>query len=224
MDSLTKKGQYPNSWNKRRFDWKKDLNRSFELSRSAKQCGNVLCDQFVGRETGQCWPSNKTLAKAMRVGVRSIQRYIKELIEQGWLQEVNIPRRRRTLQIASPKQAKHDSEGDTEGDSHRSRMSSEGDSTVAPYIEPSKNQVELANSNAALSWHPVGESEPSIIAQWKAYLTSAGYEDVDAVLLLVKIGDAYRLPCRYPKSSEQDQIGYKLFFARVLASNGRCVC
>ncbi len=60
-------------------------------------------------------------------------------------------------------------------------------------------------------------------AEWSVYLTTIGHEDVDAVLKLVKVGSAYRLPCRYPKAVEQDQIGYKRFFADVLASNGKNV-
>jgi hypothetical protein len=211
-----------NSWNKRRFDWKKDLNQSFELTRSAKQCGNVLCDQFVGRETGQCWPSNKTLAKAMRVGVRSIQRYIKELIEQGWLQEANIPRRRRTLQIAWPKQAKHDIEDDTKGDSHRSRMSSEGDSTVAPYKNQVNNQVMTGHSDSGLAAVRVHVEECSIINAWCEFLTLNCYEEPDQILSMLRVRDHYYFPCRHPKAEKQEHEIYEHFFASVLSSKGKC--
>lgn len=131
--------QKPNPWNKRRFDWKRDLNRSPDLSNGAKRFGAVLCDQYVRRENGQCWPANRTLATAMALHVRSVQRYIKELMIHGWLQQVHIPRRRRGLQITWPRQAKHDTKYDIKGDIHQSRLSPESDSAVAPYIEPSKN-------------------------------------------------------------------------------------
>jgi hypothetical protein len=215
--------QKPNPWNKRRFDWKRDLNRSPDLSNGAKRFGAVLCDQYVRRENGQCWPANKTLANAMALHVRSVQRYIKELMIHGWLQQVHIPRRRRGLQITWPRQAKDDTKHDMKGDIHQSRLSPESDSTVAPYIEPSKNQVKKATLIGVSSWHQVGETEVHSIAEWSAYLATIGHEDVDAVLKLVKVGNAYRLPCRYPKSIEKDQTGYKRFFADVLASNGKNV-
>lgn len=40
------------AWNKARFDWKKRVFRSQELSRGAKTFAAVLCDTYANRTTG----------------------------------------------------------------------------------------------------------------------------------------------------------------------------
>ena len=210
-------------WSKRRYDWKKDLNKSSEPTKAAKNFGRMLCDDYVGRDTGQCWPSNVELAQAQNVDVRTVQRHLKELIDTGWIRIVHIPRRRRGLQITWPHQAKHDTKDGTKNDSDLSKPSLKGDKAVAPYIEPSKNQVKKATYKTVLKWQPVEATDDLCLSEWRSFLDKKGYENVEAVLKLVKVGNDFRLPCKYPKCDPQDQAIYTNFFATVIASNGKCV-
>lgn len=74
-------GNKSSAYNTLRFTWKKKVSACDELSRGAKHLASFLCDTYVNRHTGQCFPKNRTMAEAMGLSERTVQRHLKELEE-----------------------------------------------------------------------------------------------------------------------------------------------
>ena len=125
------------AWNKLRFEWKKQINRSSFISRSAKQMASYLCDECVNRHTGQFFHGNETLAAGMGVDVRSIQRYLSELRRLGWLERNHVAGKRRAFQLSIPSGIDIGAKRGKGGGSEMPILSSKRDKDDAPSI----NQV-----------------------------------------------------------------------------------
>ncbi|MCK0104414.1 helix-turn-helix domain-containing protein [Pseudohalocynthiibacter sp. F2068] len=194
------------------------------MSRGAKQMGVVLCDIYVDKDTGKCWPGNEELSRCLAASVRSVQRHVNELIEAGWIQNVRIPRRRRGLQLDFPLSLRHYKHDKTVVNK-MPKVSPQHDKTGAPYIkkEPSKNQrrdkrVENIGSNVLVEC-----TRRYAVDTWKRWLKFNTELDVEMVFNLLRIGDAYCLPEAHPINNLDEQNRYYDFFHSVVLSNGECL-
>ncbi len=210
--------QRTGAFNKVRFNWKKDVFASHTLSRSAKLMAAYLCDNFVNKHSGCCWPKNDTLAQNLALSKRSVQRHMGELISEGWLRHVKIKNARRALQIAFPNQAKGDTEHDVLSPSSMTKPSFKGDTTVIPYKNQVNNQGMRRVASDGFTTVLVGEREAGILKGWKDWLDEHTNYETKMVFELLRKKGAYLFPVRFPKD-EEAQI-YNAYFDAAIASNG----
>lgn len=72
-------------WNRRRFDWKKQVFACAELGRSAKLVAAALVTQFFDRDRPECSPGISALAEALAVHVDTVKRALRALEAGGWI-------------------------------------------------------------------------------------------------------------------------------------------
>ncbi len=72
------KPQNTPAFGKLRFVWKRLVNEDANLSRGAKQMASCLCDTYVNKDTGRCWPKTPHWQSAC-VDKRTVQLHIKML-------------------------------------------------------------------------------------------------------------------------------------------------
>lgn len=210
--------QKTGAYSKLRFDWKKEVNASEHLSRGAKHLATYLCDCFVNKDTGCCWPKNETLAKKLALSKRSIQRQIKELLAKGWLRPVKIKNVRRAFQIAFPRRDKGDIEHDILSPSSMTNLSFKDDKTVTPYKNQENNQERVRDHSSFFPTITINENEEGALNGWNNWLAEYTKHDVAKLLELLKKRDGYVFPTRFPKGD--DGRTYRAFFQAVISSNG----
>ncbi|WP_120500365.1 helix-turn-helix domain-containing protein [Roseovarius sp. EL26] len=205
-------------YNKLRFDWKKEVNASANLSRGAKHMAAYLCDTFVNKENGCCWPKNKTLARKLSLSTRTVQRHIKELLERGWLRHAKIKNTRRALQIAFPSKNKGDTEHGILSPTRMTKMSRRDDTTVTPYKNQENNLRICNTSSLTISTVTIGEQEELALATWETWVKDNTTLDIEDVFGLLRRNGGFVFPVRFPK--DEDACQYKMFFQDLVASNG----
>lgn len=208
-------------YQKLRFDWKRAVFASPEIGRSAKQLAVVLCDTYVNKETGMCWPKNATLANSLALSIRAIQRGLRALEVSGYLEQVKVPGRRRVYRICFPLQH-HDSEPDNLSGSNVTSVDAGPDTTVTPYKNQGNNQGKrssFSGSHLTVIW--VGEDETGCMSDWKLWMAAEFGDETKALFKLLRKRSKVALPCRYPR--EEDRLIYVRFFEMVRASDGRCL-
>ena len=170
MTGARKNGEY----NKLRFDWAKMVRSSQHLCSGAKTLASTLCDDYVNRNSGECWPSNETLAAKIGVKPRSVQRHIKSLVEHPFLVRGRRRGKRRILIIQLPTgprgDAKHDIVGDRPNPSARHWTASKHERDVAPYKEPSINQGNGGQYRQARSIVYLKAGDPTGWAEWSQWI------------------------------------------------------
>lgn len=134
----------------REWPWKKQAWSDRRLTDSAKLLATCLCDDFAHHDTGFCGPSVQTLADALGVSVRTIQRALAHLVAAGWITIREGRGRGRHSEILFGKGADLAAFGRPEKVTAVTQASPEkvtavtvkGDSRDAPYSkdEPKKNQ------------------------------------------------------------------------------------
>ncbi|WP_419741260.1 helix-turn-helix domain-containing protein [Ruegeria sp.] len=206
------------AFGKLRFTWKRLVTEDSDLLRCAKQMASCLCDSFVNKHTGRCWPKKATLAKRLSVSKRTVQRYIKTLEQAGYIRRVKVRNAYRAHQICLP---------DLKGDSRVDRLyprevtllSLKGDTAATP----NKNQVEnIEGTNAVgrpMSSLPISDTVSCALESWKLRLGNHWTSDVFELLRLLRKARNYMLPTRFPK--HEDAARYLAFFNRVNATNGK---
>ena len=206
-------------WNKRRFVWKSHILKCQDLPRGAKQLGVVLCDTYANRDTGQCWPSNETLAICLAVGVRSIQRYMAALFANNWVKKVPLRNKRRGLQLTFPEIIKHDIEHDRNGHYGKKNLSRKRDRSVTSYYKkkPSKNQLQGRKARQDFAVILVSESEVIALAAWRSWVCSNTEFDFDLLLQQLAEGTAYCFPSRFPSEHDDKNAEYHAFFQAMVA-------
>lgn len=211
------KPQNTAAFGKLRFIWKRQVNEDSNLSRGAKQMASCLCDSFVNKETGRCWPKNATLAKRLGVDKRTVQRYVKMLEQAGYLRRVKVRNVHRAHQICLP-----DLKGDSRGDSLSPRevtlLSLKGDTAVTPYKNQGKNIKDSSAVDRSISCLLISDLESGALASWKLWFENHWPGDDIELLQLLRRAGNYLLPSRFPK--DEDTARYLAFFEWVTATNG----
>ncbi len=174
-------------WSKLRFQWKSALNACPEVARSAKHFGSYLCDTCVNRNNGQFYHRNRTMAKALGVSPRSIQRYLAELQERGWLRACPEGARRRTFLLAFPN-GMEAFNGRLDQATGATDLTPHADKPVTPYKNQVDNQSESVRDASVQRFVIVGENEQSCLLDWKGYLQREGY-DAERLLSRLKSGN-----------------------------------
>jgi hypothetical protein len=207
------------NWNKRRFEWKKLINQSRAVPRSAKHMASHLCDCCVNRNTGQFFHSNDTLAAAMGVSTRSVQRSLKTLSSLGWLRKVKVRGKRRTYQLTFPNDIDNAAVGkhDNFDGPAKPRMAHEHASSVAPIY----NQV--INNNGPKTQRLestifVSDREQGSIASWIAWISENTEYDGKNVMALLRKSGGFHLPSRFPRNGETDLNFQKTYFESLFAA------
>jgi hypothetical protein len=176
------------------------------------------------RSNGLCWPSNETLAQEMKMDVRSIQRHLADLLANGWLLKVQIPRQRRGLQLAFPAEREGDKEHDSKHDTTLTELSHQHDETVTPYsnsFEPSKNQSKQPAKSMCFSTTDIGENETGPLGEWRDWIEAETDYEVEPLFELLRKGTRFVLPSRFPRPNAADAQTARRFFDEVVASQGR---
>jgi hypothetical protein len=203
-------------WSKLRFDWKKRVNRSQNVSRGAKCLASFLCDEYVGRDSGRCWPANATIALAMGVSKRTVQRYLSELNSDGWISYVAVRNRRRTIQITMPDHIKGDNKGDRATASNMTVSPLQRDTAVIPYKNQVNNQVKTGQPDERIPAFPISEDEGNLIEGWKGWVKEHTHHDPASVFKMLRSNGSFWLPSRYPKDGEVAKAMYVSFFNAVM--------
>lgn len=215
---------YRGTWKTRRYEWKRQLGRSQNLSRGAKLLATQLCDNYANHQTARCWPSNRTLADLLGVNVRTIQRYLAELKSNGWLRNVRLSKRRRAMQLVFPGGTERDILDDIPNGANMTNLPPERGNSVAPHDEPKKNLKAKRRSGPSLghsSYLLVNEDETLQREAWTDWMLKNLDGEINLILGYTKRGDSYCLPSRYPGDREEDRQRYLAFFSAVLSTKGR---
>lgn len=210
---MAKPNEYNGTWKKRRYAWKKNLATKQNLTGGAKLLGTFLCDTYANSSTGCCFPSNKTLAEALGVSKRTVQRHMRELIDGNWIKLVHIEGRRRGLQLVLPVVHRGDTKGDNRHESMVTHLASQHVSVGAPYIEPKNNLSDDPRLRERFhSFITVHSSETQSIEAWKGWLCENVVDPPEQVLESVACREGYKLPCRFPKKTEAGSAEHREFF------------
>ena len=208
-------------YNKLRFDWKKAVRKDTVLSRGAKLLATVLCDDYVNKRTGCCWPKNKTLALATDTTVRTVQRHLKELLEQSYLEKTKREGIRRTFRIHFPDLCKNDGEHDTLSPVRMTVPSLESDTGDVPYKNQGYNQEKGPPTCGALHHLSINKNEVASMNEWRGWAQTHIDYDQEALFNFLRRDSVFRLPSRFPHEDKAKQ--YLEFFDRVITSRGKCL-
>lgn len=206
-------------YGKLRFKWKEEVFASVELGRGAKLLAVCLCDTYVNRDTGQCFPSNQTLAGRMNTCTRTVQRHLKELMEGGWLRPVISRNVRRAFQLAFPNEKVAPLENDRTVAPKLTKPSREHDKSDAPYKNQRNNQMDGHSVSQPLKYHlyPLD----AVCPEWKNWIRTNTDQDLDDVLGWLKSGSNVCLPSKYPPTENDPTCS--AFFEAVISSKGECL-
>jgi DNA-binding transcriptional ArsR family regulator len=210
----------PLRYAKVRFEWKKALNKSPELSGGAKLLATMVCDTYVNQTSGMFWPKNETMAACLGKSIRSVQRHLRELEEAGWIERVRKWRVRRAYRICFPKPDEGDSEHDTGSEYNVTNLAHEGDTVVTPYKNQLNNKTKVRPETMHHSYIQVQGSEALSLEVWRPWIREHIEIELDALFAMLKKNDAYFLPARFPDTGLERN--HKAFFERVVATNGKC--
>lgn len=215
---------YGEAWKQQRYDWKRRIGTSQDLSRGAKFLAVQVCDTYANARTACCWPSNATLADLIGVDVRTIQRHLRQLFGHGWIRAVRIKGHRRAFQLVFPAGFERDSRGDIAGHSNVTNPSHERDSRVAPYTEPKRNHRDrqsIDDIQPKISYVLVGVNERENVELWNEWISRNTRYDPTVVFPLIERGNVYLVPSRFPPGSEEDKKRSMAFMEAVFASEGK---
>ena len=98
-------------------------------------CYMVLC-RFANNETGECYPSYKTIAEKMRVGVSTAIKAVKSLIDKG---------------VVEVQQRKNENGGDTSNLYTIVNINKDNENKKASTVPPVKANKENIKSNNSIS-------------------------------------------------------------------------
>ena len=208
-------------WSKEKYIWKTQVTRA--VGRGPSTLANWLCDTYANRNTAVCWPSNALLAQDLNVDIRTIQRWMKALIDGRWVTKVRLPRHRRAFQLTFPTGIEGDSEGDTTSAPNRTDLSAKHDTPVAPYKEPLKNPKERAQKDQGkpLAFIRIPADETTPCSEWRAWTKQHMYLDWEELRASIQSNGWIHLPCRFPKDGEKDREQYVAFFQNAVMSRGK---
>lgn len=184
-------------WGRARFKWKSALNASRDVSGAGKRMGSYLCDSYINKETGRCWPHNAKIAEGMGLSKRSVQRQLSELRDKGWIFYSKDRFGHRVINLQISKVPKHDKTvaRSREGETKSNAVSVK---TVTHYNNQDNNQ----GSQGALSHSTVFilRDETALLDQWIDDNTNYRGEEM---LALLESENGYQLPLRHPTLDEE---------------------
>lgn len=206
-----------------RFEWKNQIRRAQGPSAGAKQFASYIVDEFIRAGKTTCWPGNKILMAGLGVSERSIQRYIAELVETGWIRVGKKPGVHRVIGLRIPPTYKGDVKRDTEGDIEwhqtASEMSPKDANTVAPYKKHEEKHGKRIAPSLKIPSQNVLETEHLNIAEWQTWLNeNTDHSWADVMAHLFKNG-VYTLPSRFPPTSDNAENALAFFDAMIPMSN-----
>lgn len=214
---------YRGAWKTLRYDWKKRVGRSQNLSRGAKLLATQLCDTYANSSTGCCWPSDQTLAELFRVSTRTIQRWVLELLKNGWVKNVRLNCRRRALQLVFPNTAEDDNKRDKSSVAKTTNLPSGPDTRVASHKEPKKNLGKGSDGGGTgeiLKTIIVTPREIGSLQAWADWIDLNLDSPAETVLQSVKCGSGFLLPCRFPSNQPSFRESYLAYFEASIRSRG----
>ena len=194
-------------WSKLRFDWKKHANQSRILSRSGKQMASHICDFCVNKQSGQFFHSNATLAVALGVSERSVQRHLAELLRFGLLRQVRTRGKRRTFQLTLPG-VFSDHERDKILGKNTSIPTPQHDKDDASITNQVFNNTKTTASNRLFSAITITDREQDSLNEWHSWISENTGFDSYTVLQRLRTKRGYHLPARYPLGDEQRRATY----------------
>lgn len=187
-------------WGRARFKWKRALNASREVSGAGKRMGSYLCDTYINKETGRCWPHNATIADEMGLSKRSVQRQLSELRDKGWIFYSKDRFGSRVINLQIAKVPKHDKSGalSCKGETKSNAVSVK---TVTHYNNQDNNQ----GSQGALSHSTVFilRDETALLDQWIKWIDDNTNYCGEEMLTLLVSENGYHLPLRHPTLDEE---------------------
>lgn len=202
-----------------RFAWKNKVRRAHNLSRGAKQFASYLVDEYLYTDTSECFASNETLAEALSVSIRTVQRYIEELKLGGW---IDLSKRRRVRRIIRPSYrclAQHDREHDNPVAANMTPMSSNHDMNVAPNKKQPKKQNTASEFGSGFVGIPILKNEAIWLDNWKHWVESRTEFAWETVLPKLWNGTAYDFPTRHPPGDEFAEKRACAFFEFMMDRN-----
>jgi biotin operon repressor len=202
-----------------RFAWKNKVRHAHNLSRGARQFAAYMVDEYLYTDTSECFASNETLADALGVSVRTIQRYIEELKLGGW---IDLSKRRRLRRIIRPSYrclAQHDKEHDSPVAASMPPMSSEHDMNVAPYMNQQKKQNTGAGFGSQVVGISILKTEEVWLENWKHWIECHTKLAWASLLPRLWNGTAYDFPMRHPPDDAVAEKQARDFFEFMMNSN-----
>ncbi len=223
--------QNDRTWRAIRHIYKAAITKDPLVSSGAKMLALLLAEKYADKTSGISWPYNDTLAEDLSVHIRSIQRYINELVDSDWIRKVRIRRRRRGFQVWFPDRPGYDNQRAILYDAFVANdltiKTHKHDKTVAPYIEPSKEPLKEPEKptrhQRAFATVVISFDEELPRKEWKAFVEEQTNYPFFELLLFLKTNTGYVFPKRFPETSDQAIESYIAFFDAVHRSEGRCL-
>jgi len=204
-----------------KFDWVRAVRADRRLGVSVKSFAAHLCDSCINKKTFQFFHSPKTLASDLGVSVRSIERYRKELVENGYLVKVEGGGKKHLYEIKMRDEVARLSYDNTVANS-ASGLSQNHDKSVAPYKNQRSNQSTIGQNakvfrTVTLTLEEAQNEEWR--REWNRFLEAQGLGRIEPMLGLLMKGDRFEFPCRYPPQ-ETDRRSFES--ALVYFKHARC--
>lgn len=213
-------------WSRLRFLWKQTINRRSDLPRSAKQFASYVCDECVNRKDGCFYHQSKTMADAMGVNVRSVQRYLAVLQRGGWLRKVKKGNRRRVFQLSMPagiepapelsRTPENATDLSYEKSASKTKLSRKSDKTVVPYKNQGNNNKKEKRQEKRPAYLELLDTEAYLLSRWQEYIETNTALDWSMLVPKLQAGTRFRLPARHPPTDEKGRKKALEFFAYVL--------
>lgn len=204
-----------------RFRWKAQVRRDHNLSRGARQFAGFVVDEYVYAGKTKFFAGNEVLAEGMGVQKRSIQRYVRELIEAGWLSRVRERGRRRTLELTSPRQLEGDSKSDSAHAINVTAQTREGDRVGTRIKKHDMNQESCPPQCTVVRTITIMSRETLLLENWNAWVIDR--ENLDWAKLLAALwnGQGYQFPSRHPPEEDsRAKATIEYFRARLRPDHG----
>lgn len=185
-----------------RFLWKDLIRANHSLSRGARQFAAFAVDKYVFSGKKEFFAQNETLATGLGVHPRTIKRYVKELVETGWMEHTKRRGRRRILLLTIPNVCKGDTEGDSQNRSKVTDLTQKGDTSAPSHKKHENKHVEGPGASSIKSTVPIYASEGNLLGNWEAWIV--GHFDIpwEVAETDLKNGSSFELPSRYPPGFE----------------------
>ena len=174
-----------------------------------------ICDFCVNKNTGQFFHGNRTLADALGVNERSVQRYLAELVRLGWLLQVRVRGQRRTFQLTFPGGLPA-REHDKMRSSAETNLTSQHDKDDAPITNQVNNNTKPNIESRSFSVVTITDREQDSLKKWHTWISTNTEHDSEKVLQMLRKAGGYQLPARYPAEAEHKRILYMEYIEAVM--------
>ena len=152
-----------------RFKWKDELRQTCDVPRAAREFGCYMVDRRIYKTGGTCTERNAGLAAGMGVSARSVQRYVRVLVERGWIVVDRVTDSKRSIRLRYPWQENEVPKHDSFGTVAATKLSADCDKLVTPYKKDNNvsNNEQSNRREIAFATIQIQKSDEGPLDSWE---------------------------------------------------------